>query len=174
MKRIHVRPNAARSSAGRVRGPAVTGPTKVPHEPAMCERCGAIYLHKTWRAGERARRTSPVGVGWVLCPACVQVADQSYDGRVRILGALAPDLETEVWRRIQNVEARARHTQPERRTVRIDRERDGIEVLTTSQELAHRIARELEKAFGGKAHYCWSDRDGSLEATWEPRVALSR
>ena len=93
---------------------------------------------------------------------------------MRILGPLAPDIESEVWRRIVNVEARARHTQPERRTVRIDREREGIEVLTTSQQLAHRIARELEKAFGGRAHYTWSDRDGSLEATWQPRAEITR
>ena len=42
-----------------------------------------------------------------------------------------------------------------------------MEVLTTSQKLAHRIARELEKAFGGKAAYSWSDDDGSLFATWQ-------
>ena len=168
MKRIHVKPHVAGRSARTNRGPAGTGRTKVSREPTMCERCGAVYLHKTWRAGERTRRTSRVGVAWTLCPACAQVAEQEYFGRVRVMGELTPDLETEVWRRIQNVEARARHTQPERRTVRIDREREGIEVLTTTQELAHRIARELEKAFGGKARYAWSDRDGSLEATWQP------
>jgi NMD protein affecting ribosome stability and mRNA decay len=139
----------------------------------MCERCGAVYLRKTWRAGERTRRTSLVGVGWTLCPACAQVADQEYFGRVRITRELAPDLEREVWRRIMNVEARARYTQPERRTVRIDRERAGLEILTTSQKLAHRIAREFEKAFGGKVRYVWSDRDGTLEATWQPPAGTS-
>jgi hypothetical protein len=69
------------------------------------------------------------------------------------------------------VEGRARHTQPERRTVRIDRIRSGLEILTTSQKLAHRIARELEKAFGGHAHYRWSDREGGLDATWDPPAA---
>lgn len=42
---------------------------------------------------------------------------------------------------------------------------DTLEVLTTSQKLAHRIAREVEKAFGGRAHFSWSDDDGSLLAT---------
>jgi len=26
---------------------------------------------------------------------------------------------------------------------------------------------ELKKAFGGRASYAWSDRDGSLFATWQ-------
>jgi hypothetical protein len=47
--------------------------------------------------------------------------------------------------------------------------RDGaeLEVLTTSQKLAHRIVNELKKAFRGRATYDWSDRDGALYATWE-------
>ena len=43
------------------------------------------------------------------------------------------------------------------------------------QKLAHRLARELEKAFGGETSYTWSDRDGSLRATWSlPRLAKTR
>lgn len=36
----------------------------------------------------------------------------------------------------------------------------------TSQKLAHRLVREIEKAFGGRSSYRWSDTDGSLTATW--------
>jgi hypothetical protein len=39
-------------------------------------------------------------------------------------------------------------------------------MLTTSQKLAHRTARELRKAFGGRTTYTWAD-DGLLTATWE-------
>ncbi|MBV8356385.1 MAG: hypothetical protein JO189_00400, partial [Deltaproteobacteria bacterium] len=38
-------------------------------------------------------------------------------------------------------------------------------VLTTSQKLAHRLAHELKKAFGGRVTYNWSD-DGTLLAHW--------
>jgi hypothetical protein len=43
---------------------------------------------------------------------------------------------------------------------------DGLDVLTTSQKLAHRIVRELKKLFRGRTTYRWSD-DGSLFAVWE-------
>ena len=45
-------------------------------------------------------------------------------------------------------------------------------VLTTSQKLAHRIAHELQKAFGGRARYTWSDKDGALTAVWQPEVKI--
>ncbi len=160
----HVAPRGSRPD----HRPPVADRTHVDREPTMCERCGAVYLNKTWRAGERTRSTSLVGVGWSVCPACAQVEDAEYFGRVRVTAPLEPEREIEVRRRIWRVESRARHTQPERRTVRIDRGPAGLEILTTSQKLAHRIARELEKAFGGRAHYTWTDREGGLDATWDP------
>jgi prepilin-type processing-associated H-X9-DG protein len=42
-----------------------------------------------------------------------------------------------------------------------------LEVLTTSQKLAHRIAHELAKAFGGRANYQWADGEAGLLATWQ-------
>lgn len=161
----HAAPRGSRPD----RSPPVVVRTHVVREPTMCERCGAVYEHKTWRAGERTRRTSLVGIAWTLCPACAQVEDQEYFGRVRVRARLDPDRELEIRRRIRNVEARARYTQPERRTVCIDRTASGLEILTTSQKLAHRITRELEKAFGGRSRFVWTDREGGLEALWTAR-----
>lgn len=87
-------------------------------------------------------------------------------GRVILRGPWLKGHEDEVRRRIANVEARARHTQPERRVIEIARAKDGLEVMSTSQKLAHRLVREIEKAFGGRSAYRWSENDGSLTATW--------
>jgi hypothetical protein len=64
------------------------------------------------------------------------------------------------------VARRAGHTQPERRIVSVDWSGRRLEVLTTSQKLAHRIARELVKTFGGRSSFRWSSDDGSLTAVW--------
>jgi hypothetical protein len=138
-------------------------------EPAACERCLAVYKLKTWRPAGVSRRV-PADVNWTLCPACSQVEDLEYFGRVLITQPLDPERESEVRRRIYNVERRARAAQPERRMVRLGGSRDGLEVLTTSQKLAHRIAKELEKAFGGRAHYEWTARETVLQATWAPEA----
>ncbi len=150
--------------AGR---PPVAARTRGLREPAVCERCFAVYRDRAWRAAGPGRRV-PADVTWTLCPACSQVERQEYFGRVRVSAPLAPERESELRRRIWNVERRARATQPERRLVSLGRAGGRLEVLATSQKLAHRIARELEKAFGGRASYVWAERDGLLEASWDP------
>jgi hypothetical protein len=55
---------------------------------------------------------------------------------------------------------------PRERRTAAESWRDGVlEVVTTSQKLAHRIVHELKKAFRGRTTYAWSD-DGTLHATW--------
>ena len=165
---MHAAPRGARSQ----RTPVVAR-TLIAREPAMCERCGAVYQRKTWRSGERTARTSQIGVAWTVCPACTQVMESEYFGRVSTTCPLDPAQEAAVRRRVHNVEERARHTQPERRMVRFDRTPAGFEILTTSQKLAHRIARELQKAFGGRARFTWTTPERRLEAVWDPPAAGS-
>ena len=134
-------------------------------DPTACERCGAVYTRKTWRRRSRL----PILLGraaWDVCPACRQEAAGQFYGRLLIEGTLAPERLQEVKRRIRRVAARAEFTQPERRVVDVRSQAGTMEVLTTSQKLAHRLAHELEKAFGGRTHYAWSDRDGRLVASW--------
>lgn len=164
---VHSAPRGARTD----QSPAVVKRTHIVREPTMCERCGAVYQRKTWRRGERTRRTSLVGVAWTVCPACAQVADGEFFGRVRATRPMSRAQEDAIARRVRNVERRAGFTQPQRRTIRIERTDSGLEILTTSQKLAHRIARELAKAFGGRTRFTWTGPDGSLEAVWNPPLA---
>ena len=160
--RAHVR-IAVRSE----KAPRVVKRTGRPPEPAVCERCGAVYAAKTWRAGDRTVKTPLFGVRWTVCPACRQVAEGEYFGRVLIRGAYAAAHEAELRARVRGVAARAAYTQPERRIVSMERTAGGIEVLTTSQKLAHRIARSLMKGFGGGTEYHWTEPRGELFAVWE-------
>lgn len=139
-------------------------------DPTRCTRCGAVYHHKTWRLGEGRLEFDVAGEPRFsdgICPACVQVRDQEYYGRVLLrAGTFLASHEPQIRGRIHNVASRARFTQPERKIVEIERLPEGLEVRTTSQKLAHRIAHELVKSFRGHATYVWSDRDGELRATW--------
>jgi hypothetical protein len=135
-------------------------------EPSACERCGAIFSRRVWR---RPRQVTPAlleRAQWTTCPGCAQAKEQSGFGRIVVRGSYAATHDAAVRRRIANTTARAGVTQPERQLSSIERRGDVLEVLTTSQKLAHRIVRELKKAFGGRASYAWSD-DGTLFATWE-------
>jgi NMD protein affecting ribosome stability and mRNA decay len=135
-------------------------------EPAVCERCGAVFSRRTWRRDHPVTHALLARAAWATCPACRQADRGEGFGRVLLRGAYLAANEAAIRRRIENVSARAGFTQPERRIVSIAPDGDGLELITTSQELAHRIVNELKKAFGGRASYAWSDRDGSLFATW--------
>ena len=135
-------------------------------EPAACERCGAIYSRRVWRRPRVVTAGLLGRVVWTQCPACRQARGGEYWGRVIVRGAFAPANQAAIRQRIENVAARAESTQPERRLVSVEREGGALDVLTTSQKLAHRIVHELKKTFRGRARYAWSD-DGSLYAVWE-------
>jgi hypothetical protein len=135
-------------------------------EPAVCEGCGAVLSRRVWRSDRKITGALLERARWVRCPACVQAALGMGYGRVVIRGTYALANETVIRQRIVNIASRAAYTQPERRMSAIDRHDDMIEVVTTSQKLAHRIVHELKKLFRGRASYAWSD-DGTLLAKWE-------
>ncbi|MGH7949020.1 MAG: hypothetical protein ACREQF_07340 [Candidatus Binataceae bacterium] len=135
-------------------------------EPAECERCGAVYANKTWRHGRRLTRELMDRAQWTCCPACVQLATGESYGRVIATGDYVRGHLDQIRHRIRNVARLAESRQALRRVVSMNFDGSALEVLTTSQKLAHRIARELEKAFGGRASYSWWDRDGTLRAVW--------
>jgi hypothetical protein len=137
-------------------------------EPTVCERCGAIFSNRAWRRRRGVTGALLDRAAWTQCPACKQTRGGEYWGRVVVRGSFALANESAIRQRIQNVAAQAESTQPEHRLVSVEREGDVLDVLTTSQKVAHRIVHELKKAFRGRASYKWSD-DGSLFAVWERR-----
>jgi NMD protein affecting ribosome stability and mRNA decay len=144
-----------------------------PQEPSACERCGAVFRRRVWRRGEATSHAVLARARWTVCPACNQRGAETYMGRVRAVGEAVRAHEDVIRRRVENVGARAAAAQPERRIVSTAWDGAALEVLTTSQKLAHRIVHELKKLLGGKATYAWSD-DGSLFATWTPRKPAKR
>ena len=147
--------------------PPVAQKQRAPEDPSVCDVCGSIYTARTWRRNRPLPAKLINAAAWTICPACKQAKSGEYFGRVLVRGSNASSNLEAIRSRIANVERRAEFTQPERRIVSSKWDGATLEVLTTSQKLAHRIARELQKAFGGRARYTWSDHDGALTATWQ-------
>lgn len=136
-------------------------------EPAICDRCGSVLVRKSWRRNHHLSEKMLAAVTWTICPACRQVDQAMGQGKVVIRGAYTDEESALIRRRIENVANRAAGTQPQRRISSVEETgAGGLEIITTSQKLAHRIVHELKKVFGGQVAYQWSD-DGSLLALWE-------
>jgi NMD3 family protein len=136
---------------------------------SLCRRCGSVFRRKTWRrrrlglgALDRAR--------WTTCPACRESRGGLFHGEVRLRGTMSPAQRREIVRRIRHIAERATFTQPERRLIEIRPCAGGLDLTTTSEGLAHRIGRELVKAFQGRVRYTWSDGERLLRATWESGI----
>jgi NMD protein affecting ribosome stability and mRNA decay len=159
------------------KSPAVVHKARTPKDPSICERCGAIYERKTWRGDRKVTEQVAKTAEWTVCPACEQVSRQEGQGKVMLLGSSVAARRDLIRRRIDNVAKRAAATQPERRITSIDElgptGEEGLEVLTTSQKLAHRIVHELRKLFGGSATYSWQE-DGALYAEWRFELPKSK
>ncbi len=136
--------------------PPVALKGRAPEDPSVCDVCGSIYTAKTWRRDRPLPAKLINAAAWTICPACKQAKSGEYFGRVLVRGSNAISNLEAIRARIANVERRAEFTQPERKIVSSKWDGVTLEVLTTSQKLAHRIARELQKAFGGRARYTWS------------------
>ena len=149
--------------------PPVALKTPEPFDPTVCQRCGAVYSQETWRRNHPLTGRLLERAQWGTCPGCTQAAGGEYHGRVLARGATVAAKLDAIRRRIHNVAQRAGFTQPERQIVSIEWDGTTLEILTTSQKLAHRIAHELAKAFGGRAKYQWGRADGEagLLATWQ-------
>ena len=156
------------------KSPRVTRKTPPIHEPTVCARCGAVFLRKTWRHDHTLTDKEIERARWGFCPACEQITRQEGQGRLIVRG-VAPDRQEEIRRRIENVVKRAIKTQPERRIVSMETTDGGtgLDVITTSQKLTHRLAHEIKKLLRGKVSYSWSD-DGTLFATWAPEERANR
>lgn len=134
-------------------------------EPSACEHCGAVFVRRSWRPGGLVTPAVLDAAFWTICPACREAEHAEGQGRILIQGRFTVTHDDDIRARIRNVGGRAAARQPERRIVSVERQGDVLEVLTTSQKLAHRIVHELRKTFRGRAVYRWSD-DGTLFATW--------
>ena len=60
-----------------------------PAEPTVCERCGAIFSRRVWQRGRVMTTALLERAVWRQCPACKQVRDGEYWGRVIVRGAFA-------------------------------------------------------------------------------------
>ena len=141
-------------------------------EPVLCEVCGDRLAGRRWQHPGVAEADGHVleRAAWETCPACAQQREEQYLGRVRASGPGLAGVVSAVRRRVHNVARRAEFTTPAHRIISIEDRNGEIEILTTSQKLAHRVAHELRKAFGGRATYAWLD-DGCLEARWRAPAA---
>jgi hypothetical protein len=135
----------------------------------VCSSCGAVYEDRRWTLDER-RRSLLVGAGtphMVECPGCRRIAERNPQGIVTLHGDYWPNHREEILNAIRNEEARGVAVNPLERIMDIREEGDRLIIETTTEKLAQRIGRHIEKAHQGTIEYKWSDTNHLVRVEWE-------
>ena len=113
----------------------------------MCESCKAVYYYKSWhhKLSDYKHLNEDKAVNFMLCPACQMIKDKTFEGQVVFLNIPEKYIE-EIISNIKNTGERAYKRDPLDRIISIKKTGDRVEVLTTENQLARNIARQVTRA----------------------------
>lgn len=140
----------------------------------VCRVCHALYLQQRWtRDDTLAALAVEAGGKEVTCPGCRIVAERNPRGIVTLTGDYWPRHEDEILNLIRNEEARGVANNPIERIIDIRKEDDALIIQTTTERLAQKIARSIDKAHQGSLVYHWPDNDHLVRVDWERNLKVA-
>ncbi|MBU1180037.1 hypothetical protein KJ885_03775 [Patescibacteria group bacterium] len=139
----------------------------------ICPKCHAVYFDKHWhdnRFLSQAYKWNK-GVEYEMCPEDRQIKEGkgrvNYEGEL-ILSSIPQNLIMEIARQIRNIAKRAEKRDPLDKAMRIEIKKSGIRVLTTENQLAVSIGKQIDQSHkGGKLEINWSERDKPARVVWK-------
>lgn len=142
------------------------GPGKI--DILMCRECEAVYYYKSWhhRLENYKELSEDKRIKFVFCPACQMIKDKKYEGQV-ILKNTPQGKKEEILRLVDNVSKRAYQRDPLDRIIGIKSKSKDIEILTTENQLAVSIGKQIKKAFKGNLEIQWSRQESTVRVVLE-------
>ncbi len=138
----------------------------------ICPKCHAVYFDKHWHPAEdvAAAYAASDEIIHELCPEDKEMEKNhgamGYEGEV-ILKNIPSKLSTETVQEIRNIGKRAEARDPEDKIIKIEQNAGVIRVLTTENQLAISIAKQVARAHkGGNLEIKWSNGDQTARAVW--------
>lgn len=142
---------------------------KHPGEPRLCEKCGALYQKGHWTLDESALKKSKSNKAkpsFTICPACLQVTSGEPAGFVYIEGSFLGKHEAEIENLLKHEDEESALVNPLARIMEVKRTENRLVVTTTTENLAQRIGRSLNRAFGGGVRYDFSHENKLARVYW--------
>lgn len=137
---------------------------EAPADMAVCRRCGAVYHEKRWVLKDElpAKLKAAPYAEEVFCPGCQKVRDGYPEGFLTIEGEFVKAHRDEIMELLRNKAAKVRSINPLEAIIEIKTDGGHIEVTTTTEKFAQKIAQFMEKAFNGEVEYKWSHENTRL------------
>ncbi len=119
----------------------------------ICPECGAVYWYKSWHHSieKYPELKETKNIDFTICPACQQILEGKFEGEI-ILENVPEGLKKEIKNLARNFGKRAFEKDPMDRIISIKEiEKGKIQILTTENQLAQRLAKKIKQTFGQKA-----------------------
>jgi len=127
----------------------------------VCEKCNAVYYYKSWKHGfaDYKHLNQNKNIQFEVCPACRMIKDKKFEGKV-VVENVPSEHKEEIVRNIKNTGERAYKRDPMDRIISVKKNGNNIEVLTTENQLARIIARQVTSAYkNAKSDIVWSKEE---------------
>lgn len=141
-------------------------------EPAVCEICGDVYANRRWEKPDAERQDAKHkhyrAPHLVVCPACERQRSGVPSGYVYLQGKFFVSHQDEIKRLLKNETERSAADNPLARIMEWQSGENGmLTVTTTTEHLARRLGRALNKAYRGKVRYGVSQRNKLARVWWQ-------
>jgi galactose mutarotase-like enzyme len=137
---------------------------------ATCKKCGAVYSdHRWYRKRATASRNhfaSEHPLRETICPACIQIANRIVGGYVSIDGKFVNVHRREIAQLLKNEEKHAIKDNPLSRVISWVDGDNKISIETTTEHLAARFGRAVEKAYDGDLTYDFAHENKVARIYW--------
>jgi hypothetical protein len=149
---------------------------EAPPEPIVCAGCGAVYVRKHWSRATAARlRAKQAGqpIRVKICAGCRRRRSGVPHGFVHVDGEFVRTHRADIVSLLKNEAARAADDNPLAQIIdwHENGHTDDVLVTTTTEHLAIRLGRALEKAFDGKVLYGFSHENKLAHVWWHRDAA---
>jgi len=128
----------------------------------ICPKCNAMSWKGSWWHESKVNSEIKKNKhnGYSLCPACKMIENNEYEGEI-IIENIDPKIRNSLINSIKNGGELGFKKDPEDRVISIEKDDHNgkINVLTTENQLALKIARKIKKSFCGNMKVVYSKKE---------------
>jgi len=137
-------------------------------DPTICPSCHLVYHNKRWHRNEKLYEelVKSDKVDYKKCPACRKADDHYPLGVLRLTGDYVWKKKDEILNLVRNTAEAEEKRNPLARIMNIIETDEGLIIETTTESLARRLGRCIDKAHHGELEYIFSDSQKFLRVEW--------
>ena len=126
----------------------------------MSAKCNAMLWQGSWHHESEIKKNIKKNQynGFSICPACKMIEDNMYEGEL-IIQNVNPEIKKYIINAIKNRGEKGFKNDSQDRVISVNDDHNGkMNIFTTENQLALKIARKIKKSFNGTMKVIYSKR----------------